>query len=102
MCEFCETMGTEKKLQFRTTYADDNLCEVIRGTDTYSYDCKGCNGCADENNYFAISMKWTNYLDVTYFRKMNTLNNNELIISPISEGIKIKYCPFCGNKLEDK
>jgi len=101
MCEFCEIMETEKKLQFRTTYAEDNLCDMIRSKD-YNRNCEGCYGCADENNEFSISMKWNNYLDVTYFRKMITLDNNELIIAPISEGIKIEYCPFCGHKLEDK
>jgi hypothetical protein len=102
MCDFCENMGTEKKLQFRTTYADDNLCDLIRGDNIYSCDCEGCNGCMDENNQFSIYMKWSNYLNVAYFRKMTTLDNNELVIAPISEGIKIEYCPFCGKKLEDK
>lgn len=101
MCDFCENMGMEKKLQFRTTYADDNLCDVIRNKDG-SYNCTNCYGCIDENNNFSISMKWSNYLDVSYFRKMVMLNNDELIINPISEGIKIKYCPFCGKELVDK
>ena len=101
MYDFCKNMNTEKKLQFRTTYADDNLCDTIRN-DSGSCNCTNCYGCIDENNYFAISMKWSNYLDVSYFRKMVMLNNDELIINPISEGIKINYCPFCGKELEDK
>jgi hypothetical protein len=101
VCEFCENMGTEKKLQFRTTYADDNLCDVIRSDDGYSHTCEGCGGCVDKNNEFSISMKWSNYLDVSYHREMTTLDGNKLTISPISEGIKINYCPFCGKKLED-
>lgn len=100
MCDFCENMNTKKKLQFRTTYADDNLCDVIRNKDEY-HNCEGCGGCNDENNEFSISMKWSNYLDVSYYRKMSTLDGNELVIAPISEGIKINYCPFCGKKLKD-
>ncbi|MBY6838719.1 hypothetical protein [Clostridium botulinum] len=100
MCKFCEEMGTEIKIPQGTTYSDDNICEYVR-TEGEWYCCEGCKGCADWSDEFSLSMKWNNYLDMSYFKKINDLNNVELIIHPISEGIKIKYCPFCGRKLED-
>lgn len=103
MCKFCEEMGTEVKISQRTTYSDDNICDYIRETDYYCEcsSCCGCCGCKDGNHEFSLSMKWNNYVNMSYFKRINDSKNEELIIHPISEGIKIKYCPFCGRKLVD-
>lgn len=108
MCDFCENMNNEKKILYRTCYADDNVCSFIRPEydDSYNYinHCENCHGCKDENNEFRIGMKWDNYLDVSYTRIIpSNLNKefNEFNLSAISEGIKINYCPFCGRKLKE-
>ncbi len=99
MCNFCEK-GEKVKLLMRTSYANSDdcidICEAISPNENgYGSNCEGCNGCGDVSFY--IGLKWDDYIYVEFYQKIKNVE-----ISPISEGIKINYCPFCGRKLESK
>lgn len=85
-CEFCSGKWKQTKIGVETSYADDNVCE--------ERECEECDGCSIENQYFTIQIARDNQLQLTYRH-----NVGDLIISPISEYKKIKYCPECGRKL---
>lgn len=103
MCNFCDGKIIEIKIPRRTSYAEDNVCEQLSPDESKTcYDCVGCNGCADQNNYFSINyIKDTvgdgNIVDLSYYHKIRNT-----IIQPISARFEFKYCPFCGKKLTDR
>lgn len=93
MCEFCDNQLQHKKIMIpvRNTYADDNVCEKIM--DGY---CEDCDGCMDNNYHFTL-YKYDDILSIGFHRKIS-----DVIISPTSETLQIKYCPWCGKKLTDE
>jgi hypothetical protein len=85
-CEFCNGEWKPSKIEVRTTYDEDNVCK--------KRECENCNGCSTENQYFTMQIINRNRLQLTYRHAVG-----DMVISPISEGKVIKYCPECGRKL---
>lgn len=101
MCKLCDNL-LEKSKQFilnvRNTLADDNLCEIIRED-----DCTDCNGCIiNEFQLRFYESNGTIFVSVEYTHKMNTKNNQDLIIQPFSEGLPLNFCPNCGEQISEK
>ena len=95
MCEFCENYSEHKAfyVPIRNTYADDNVCEMIKGD---SYSCEDCVGCTDENYHFTL-YKYENGIGLGFIRVIG-----DMTISPTSERIFVNYCPFCGERLNNE
>lgn len=92
MCEFCKDYDKHiaYRIPIRTTYAADNLCEILRDD-----NCEDCYGCMNENYHFTL-YKWTNMISLGLIRKIG-----DVVCAPTSEGLIINYCPWCGEKLHN-
>ena len=98
MCKYCDDLSDrEIKIPIRTAMADDNICELASPDENHIfYDCKNCNGCSDENQYFSINI-WEDNLCFSYFHKIR-----DIIIAPISARFNINYCPMCCKRISNK
>lgn len=104
MCQFCDNLKAKNYiLPQRTTFACDNLCEVMTakierfgGVDcSLGTDCEECDGCLFENIRFEL-YAYDNRISVGYFHKIK-----EAVIAPYSESIDINFCPWCGKQITD-
>lgn len=93
MCKFCDDIKKHKTLYVpvRTTYADDNICEVLCDD-----NCEDCYGCVEDNYHFAL-YRWTDMIWLGFHHQIK-----DTVMSKTSEGLQIKYCPWCGEKLTDE
>jgi len=86
MCKYCD-FGN---------YLDDSVNHIINLNTNF-----GILGSMDTDLF--LSVDWELQDDMRYKK-----SKHELVISNTSDlyskskGIKIKYCPFCGKKLESK
>lgn len=101
MCKFCDEDYTQLTIPMRTSFADDNVCDLLSPDGSgYTHDCNGCYGCADENNFFKLYFHRCdgseNIISLSYYHKVR-----EGIIAPISARFEFSYCPFCGRKISD-
>ncbi|MGL4573068.1 MAG: hypothetical protein ACRCVJ_18655 [Clostridium sp.] len=93
-CKYCNAMKNGKtiKVNQRSTYADDNMCENICNDNCSNKSCKQdflIKGY-ECNNEVRVSLEWNCEIKGC---------NKEINIQPFSESIKIKYCPFCGEQI---
>lgn len=108
MCKYCDSLKEYKTITIpiRTSMADNNICEFARPdlvvideiteeTANMGCNCKGCLGCAEENNYFSVDF-WNDDMCINYYHKID-----EVIIAPVSARFSINYCPMCGKKIND-
>lgn len=105
MCKFCDSLEYKTiTIPNRTNMADDNICEFtspdIIDIDGEKFsngvECKGCEGCSDENSYFSIDT-WEDNMCLNYFRKIR-----DVVIAPVSARFSINYCPMCGKRISEK
>jgi len=96
MCKFCDLLKNNGTLKWkeRSTFADDNLCEIASGEDMYT-KCEGCNGC-DKRGFELTSYASSGdvRVGVSYFRKPHGVE-----VSPFTEPIPFSFCPFCGEQV---
>lgn len=89
MCDFCEALLNEKEINWcvRSTFADDNINELIEGDEIEST--------------FKLSShiyKDRVYVGLEYRQELKTESDN-IIINPFSESIQFNYCPICGSQI---
>lgn len=98
MCEFCESLvDTNKKINWmvRSTFADDNIVEIINDCGKVVKDISNFEiyGYTHENKAF---------FGIGYRQEIGIEDKDTVIISPFSETIQINYCPICGQQISDK
>ena len=99
MCQFCDSLLDRKKkmkLLVRSTFAEDDICEVLNDSD--------CNLCDDCGMSFGIEGYKVNnnfYISIDYEQKIRLNNDKVAIIKPFSESIHVNYCPICGTQLSE-
>ena len=95
MCEFCEGVNNKDfTWNVRSTMADNNICEYVNGD-----NCEGCNECNMRFGLVKYISNENTYISVDYNQTLSDIDGNEVVISPFSEGIRINYCPFCGDSV---
>lgn len=97
MCEFCDSIDDRDKeiiWEVKSTYADHNICEFVNDS-----TCSACGGC---KMYFTLNghkYKDDIYVSVEYKQTLKSIEGEEVIISPFSEGIQFNFCPICGKQI---
>lgn len=97
MCQFCEALKDKNKdiiWNVRSTYADDNICEIINDK-----NCSLCNGCIMEFNLKGHVYNEDVYVSVEYNQELVSSDRDEVIIRPFSEAMQFNYCPICGEQI---
>jgi hypothetical protein len=105
MCDFCEGKQ-DFEIEKRTVYAEPDgfktICEVISpevyiDEDGTRYEtgvkCSDCCGC--NKTKFTIGIKWGDHIYVSFQQFVR-----DVAILPVSEGLRINFCPMCGKKFE--
>lgn len=93
MCKFCDDFSKHKKygIAFHSSYASDDFCEVLRGT-----NCEDCDGCTDKNFHFTL-YKWRDMIQMGFIHEIP-----ECTVAQTSEHLTINYCPWCGKRLSNE
>lgn len=98
MCEFCESLvDTNKKINWmvRSTFADDNIIEIINDNERIESD-------VSDFEIYGYTREDKAFLGIGYRQEIDIEGKDTIIISPFSETIQINYCPICGQQISDK
>lgn len=99
MCHFCE--GKQIEINCRNGFADNNFCPEDEFGNTDCSQCKNCYSSSFEIKCNPPSQFHTDaFFYINFFNKFPRKDSPEelLFMGLSSEGIQIKYCPFCGRK----
>lgn len=97
MCSFCDGILNKKaRWKVRSKMANDNICEFVN-----DYNCNLCVNCDMVFDLFGYKIEDNYYIGVGYTQKIRTLDKEDVVISPFSEGQRINYCPMCGSQLSN-
>lgn len=98
-CSFCNALLNGNKItwEMRSSYADDNICDKINGT-----DCDLCKACDANFSIGSYVLKDEAHVYIEFEQHIGTALKTEAIIHPLSESVVFNYCPVCGKKLSSK
>lgn len=98
-CSFCKALlnGDNITWEMRSTYADDNICDKINGT-----DCNLCSGCNANFSLSAYVSKEEVQVNIEFEQHIGMASEEEAVIHPLSETTVFNYCPICGKRLSTK
>lgn len=98
MCGFCDSiLDASKKVKWvvRSTFADDNIREVINYEKEVVYD-------VSDFEIYGYTHEDKAFFGIGYRQEIITKDEDSVIISPFSETIQINFCPVCGQQISDK
>lgn len=98
-CTFCKSLLSGDKItwEMRSTYAEDNICDKINGT-----NCSLCEGCGANFSISASLFKEEVMVNIEFEQRIGMDSASEAVIHPISETAVFTYCPMCGKRLSTK